>query len=56
MIPLCLLQYLLTPALPAPTLAITVAPSETLTVRVTGQGRRLVIPSVFGTAKNPTGG
>ena len=52
MSPLWILQYLLTPALPAPALAITVAPGETLTVRVTGDGIPvLVIPGLFGAAE-----
>jgi pimeloyl-ACP methyl ester carboxylesterase len=52
MSPLWILQYLLTPALPAPALAITVAPGETLTVRVTGAGPPvLVIPGLFGAAE-----
>ena len=50
--PLWLLQYLITPALPAPALAIAVAPAETLTVHVTGVGASvLVIPGLFGAAE-----
>jgi len=52
MSPLWLLQYLLAPALPAPALAIPVAPRETLTVRLTGVGSSvLVIPGLFGAAE-----